>query len=192
MHRGVFALPMAATKTSAAQGAKEEAIAVIAAWATAVGSSQPSASAWAVASGLSSTTVTRGMAPSASGTTKIENLHLLARKAGVPSVLDFLRSQTDGTPLRWSPAPETIEAILRAALPALAQGRVNEDALRDASHEISTALAHLASRPEKEGNRDVLETLTDGIALALDASAQSTPRSASRKHRHTPSNPANT
>ena len=46
--------------------------------------------------GISATTITRNMGPSSETTAKLENLHLLARGAGVTSIVDFLNSEARG------------------------------------------------------------------------------------------------
>lgn len=54
------------------------------------------ANRWADEAGLHPTTVTRNMSVSHDATAKIENLHVLARAAGMPSVVDFLEWQAQG------------------------------------------------------------------------------------------------
>jgi len=83
-----------------------------------------------------------------------------------------------GHPRPWAPRPETLALLLRAAMPSLSADHVSEDALLDASHEISAALETLAVQPERERNPDVLDVLAARIALALERKIPGKARSA--------------
>ena len=79
------------------------------------------ANRWAEEAGVDPTPITRTMGPKCSSTAKIETLHLLAIAANVPSVLDFLNSQSVG-PTERVPSVEQLVAMLDSAMQELPPG----------------------------------------------------------------------
>lgn len=82
------------TKGEQSDSAKRRAISAVSRWRDHVLKIKGwTAQQWADKAGVSATTITRSMAPVHSSTAKLETLHLLARAAGVPSVVDFMEGR---------------------------------------------------------------------------------------------------
>lgn len=97
-------------------------------------------SKWATAAGLgAATTVTRAIDPEYGSITSIKTLNILAKAAGVPSVLDFLASDEASTKREpVIPSEETLASLLAAVLPLAGRGPLAARSLRV----VSAALAH--------------------------------------------------
>jgi hypothetical protein len=105
-----------------------------------------SAERWAHEADLAPTTVTRAMSPNYKSVSSVPTLHALARAAGVPSIIDFLDSQTNLTPR--SPV---LAAVLRELLPTVGY-HVPEEKIVTLSEGISATLAGLAEQDGENGS----------------------------------------
>lgn len=158
---------MGSERTSAA---KAEAIAVISRWAEAI---RPryfgSAKDWAEHASISPTTITRGMDAEANGTTKIENLHLLAQAAAIPSVLDFLNAQARGeiTQAKHNhtalPSADILVAILDEIVAEMGGGRMPASDLRPIGRYLELVLQLVSENPANRTSPDVARAVARTI-----------------------------
>lgn len=155
---------MGSERTSAA---KSDAIAVISRWAESIQSRYfASAKDWAERASISPTTITRGMDAEANGTTKIENLHLLAQAASIPSVLDFLNAQAKGdAPPRDQefPSADIISAIVDEILVG-PDGKLRASDLRPVVRHLSLVLQLVLENPANRTSPEVARTVARTIA----------------------------
>lgn len=109
---GALAYLAAVSDRDRIDAAKQEAIAVVARWRDALlAKADIKANKWAGSAGIAATTITRNMAADSTSTAKLENLHLMARAIGAPSVLDFLQGQANEISIFSPPAAEAKLAL---------------------------------------------------------------------------------
>lgn len=148
--------------------AKSEAIAAVSRWRDAVQASKfESAKDWADAASVSASTITRGMKPNAESTTKIENLHLLAQAAKLPSVLDFLEAQARGIdvtpPQQQLPPSDILAAIVDEIVAEVGAGRIPASKLRPAGRFLELALRLVSENPANRSTPDVARAVARTI-----------------------------
>lgn len=149
---------------------KDEAVAVVAGWVERIAKTPEvgSRSKWARAAGVSDTTVTRGMARTSESTPKIENLHALARAAGIPSVLDFLENQGADTVAEVSTSrlnEDNLVPLLNVLLPLAPSGRATEQSLRALSSALAHGIELLGNRVSSPASEDALAVAARGAVV---------------------------
>ena len=124
-----------------------------------------SAKAWADASGVSGTTITRNMGLEHPSTAKLENLHVLARAAGVPSVLDFLEQQTVGEVLPL-PNSTVLTATFAMLLDSIDVDPNQDGRAQKLARSFPDALKQMITL--HEGTRHQIETYPEADAHVRD------------------------
>jgi len=143
-----------------ASAAKREAIGIISRWRDRIMQAKGwKAPQWAAKAKISETTITRNMKPDSSNSAKIETLHMLARAARVPSVLDFLEGSADG-PIGPDLPPADVLAVIFDELAAETVGaRVPESALRPTGRALELLLQQISADPAIHANLDAVRAV---------------------------------
>lgn len=112
------------------------------------------ANEWARRAKKAPTTITRAIDGSSEHVTSVPTLHLLAQKAGVPSVLDFLAGEVppDRTPI----SADGLTPLLSALLPLVPKRRLSETDVRDLAEALAFGLQLLPADPATQANEGVV------------------------------------
>lgn len=100
---------------------------------------------------------------------KISTLWRLARAIGmdVGDLLPgFVRSPAEDRP--WVPKPDTVTALMAAAIQNVSGGLSSPNGVEEASHIVFAGLRTLASHPEHEDDPKALRALIDTVSSGLD------------------------
>lgn len=146
--------------------AKDEAIRAVSRWRDAVlAKTGWNGATWAAKVGISPTTITRNMNADWSGTAKLENLHALARAAGVRSVVDFLRDDPVATDAL--PPPEALAIVLDVIAAEMVGTRIPESSLRPAGRALALALQLLQENPAIHASPDAVRAVARTAVVRL-------------------------
>lgn len=151
--------------------AKREAIEAVAQWADkAAAAADVKLSKLATMAGIHPSTVTRGMAPDSTSTPKLENLHLVARAAKIPSVIDFLRDELEVVSTApVLPSVENLVPLLKILLSAAPSGRASDASVRALSEALAYALELLGDRAATPASDELIGMAARGAMLRFRA-----------------------